>query len=137
MLDGCAGLAAEHDVVLRLDGDGAPARVRVAPELAERTLHPLVENACRHAMHEVRIALRRSGGEVLLEVVNDGPGVPAGDEERIFQPGVRGTTHGDAGVGGSAGLGLALARRLARTAGGDVEAHAGPGGRFLVRLPAG
>jgi len=46
------------------------------------------------------------------------------------EPGVRGSSEGD-----GAGLGLALARRLARSVRGDVEAAPGEGGRFLVRLP--
>jgi signal transduction histidine kinase len=133
VLDDCATLATEHGVALSLDGDSAPSRIRVAPELAERTLHPLVENACRHAAHDVRIALRHDDGMLLIEVTDDGTGVPAGEQEQIFQPGVR----SDDAVSGAAGLGLALARRLARTAGGDVEAHPGRGGRFVVRLPAG
>jgi two-component system, OmpR family, sensor kinase len=132
VLDDCAALAAEHRVTLRLEGADAPARIRAGVELAERTLHPLVENACRHAVSEVRIVLRREAGALLIEVADDGPGVPAGDEERIFQPGVR----SDDANGGAAGLGLALARRLARAAGGDVHAHPGPSGRFVVRLPA-
>jgi two-component system OmpR family sensor kinase len=132
VLDNCAALASEHGVALHLDPDSAPARVRVGAELAERALHPLVENACRHAAHEVRLALYREAGAVLMEVTDDGPGVPAGDEERIFDLGAR--SH-DANAG-SAGLGLALARRLAHAAGGEVTARPGPGGHFVVRLPA-
>ncbi|HZV73311.1 MAG TPA: HAMP domain-containing sensor histidine kinase [Conexibacter sp.] len=135
VLEDCAAVAESHGVALRLDGDGdgAPARIRVTSELAERTLHPLVENACRHAAREVRIALRRDDGMLLIEVTDDGPGVAAGEQERIFQPGAR----SDEADAGAAGLGLALARRLARAAGGDVEAHPGPDGRFVVRLPGG
>jgi two-component system, OmpR family, sensor kinase len=61
--------------------------------------------------------------------------VLAEEAERIFEPGVRGTAAG--GDAGGAGLGLALARRLARAAGGDVEAAPDEaGGRFVVHLPA-
>jgi signal transduction histidine kinase len=129
----CAELAEQHGVALRVEDDGVPARVRVAAELAERALHPLVENACRHAVSEVRIVLRREAGTILTEVADDGPGVPAGERERIFEPGAR----SDDAHAGAAGLGLALARRLARGAGGDVDAQPGPGGHFVVRLPAG
>jgi signal transduction histidine kinase len=69
---------------------------------------------------------------VLLDVRDDGPGVPAGAEEAVFEPGHR--LVPDDGHDG-AGLGLPLARRLARAAGGDVTCTAGPGGRFTVRLP--
>jgi signal transduction histidine kinase len=69
-------------------------------------------------------------------VADDGPGVAHDERETIFEPGVRGRV-GEAGGLDGAGLGLSLARRLARSAGGDVEALTDlPGGRFLIRLPA-
>jgi two-component system OmpR family sensor kinase len=138
VLEDCAALAAEHGVALRLepgDGGAARARVAVAPELAERALHPLVENACRHAVHAVRVTSRRNGRDILIEVADDGPGVAAGDLERIFQPGYR-ATAADRQPGDGAGLGLALARRLAHAAGGEVTARPGPGGHFALRLPS-
>jgi len=70
-----------------------------------------------------------------VTVSDDGPGVEPALREHLFEPGVTGTqTNGDhPGVG----LGLALARRLARAASGDVVYEAGPGGaEFRVRLPA-
>ena len=60
------------------------------------------------------------------------------DHEAIFEPGRRATGSGGTAVASQgAGLGLALSRRLARTAGGDVYAEHGDtdGGRFVVRLP--
>ncbi len=50
---------------------------------------------------------------------------------RVFEPGVQ----GDAGSDDGAGLGLALARRLARACGGDVVLGTGPGGCFVLELP--
>jgi signal transduction histidine kinase len=61
--------------------------------------------------------------------------VQAGEAVSIFEPGMRGSAGRGAYDG--AGLGLSLARRLARSAGGDVEADSSAaGGRFVVRLPA-
>ena len=61
-------------------------------------------------------------------VHDDGDAIEAASAESLFEPGSSGT--------GGAGLGLALARRLARSCGGDVSAVAnGDGGRFLLRLP--
>jgi signal transduction histidine kinase len=67
-------------------------------------------------------------------VLDDGPGVSAEELETVFDPGTRGSAaNGERG----AGLGLALARRLARSAGGEVTAeHTSDGGLFAVRLPA-
>ncbi|MCU1594298.1 MAG: Histidine kinase [Frankiales bacterium] len=99
--------------------------------VVERVLAPLLENAHRYG-GEVRIRISADAAGVLLEVLDDGPGVPAGAEESVFEPGRR-LDPGDGHPG--AGLGLALARRLARAAGGDLTCSAGPGGRFLVTLP--
>lgn len=97
-------------------------------ELVAAALHPILENALRHARRRVTVAIERDGGEVIVSVTNDGDALEPDDVERIFAPGISGT--------GGAGLGLALARRLARAAGGDVVAVA-PGPRFELRLPAG
>jgi two-component system, OmpR family, sensor kinase len=113
-----------------------PARVRagVDEELLARILQPLVENAARFAREEVLLELATEPGSAVITVGDDGPGVDPADVERIFDPGVRGA--GGDGDQHGAGLGLALSRRLARAAGGDVDARPGPGGRFVVRVPA-
>ena len=125
-----SSLAAERDLELRADPPPHPIRVGVEAELVERILQPLVENACRHGRTAVRVSVRREGGSVRYVVRDDGPGVAQSDRERIFDPGVRGDTNG-----GGAGLGLALARRLARSAQGDVTVASGDGGVFELRLP--
>jgi signal transduction histidine kinase len=101
----------------------------------ERILAPLVENASRHAHSRATVRIVRNGPWLEVAIEDDGPGVDPGEGAKIFEPGFQGAV-GDANHGG-AGLGLSLARRLARSAGGDVEADAGAdGGRFVVRLPA-
>ena len=109
-------------------------RIGVDPDLAERILQPVVENACRYGSSRVRVDVARENSSVVFAIDDDGPGVADGEQERIFEPGVRGQgTNGSAG----AGLGLALSRRLARTVHGDVYAERSEtGGRFLIRLPA-
>ena len=131
-----APLAADHGVRIAVRSPARPPRAGVDGELLERLLQPLVDNACRYARSEVVIALRPQGDSVVYEIADDGPGVPDEERERIFEPAVRGSA-GTALRDGS-GLGLALARRLARAAGGSVEATApgGPGGAcFTVREP--
>lgn len=132
----CSGLAADGNVQVDIMGPDRPVRVGVDPDLAERILQPVLENACRYGTTAVRVAIDRESSTVVYAIDDDGPGVPTGDAERIFEPGVRGRAPRD-GQGG-AGLGLSLARRLARSVDGDVVAAAAPsGGRFLVRLPTG
>jgi signal transduction histidine kinase len=114
-----------------------PLKVAVEADLVERILSPLLENAARFARERIMLEIRAVDGEVVFEIRDDGPGVDPRDRERIFEPGFRaGQPDGAAHAG--AGLGLALVRRLARAAGGEVEARASSdGGRFAVHLPAG
>ena len=93
------------------------------------SVRPLLDNAERHGAGSTRVEVSRDGRTVVIAVIDDGPGVAAGDLETVFQPGH--TTRSD-----GSGLGLALARRMARTAGADLVARPGPGGRFEVRVPA-
>ena len=103
---------------------------RVEPDVVHRALAPLVDNARRHARSRVTIELSASGDQVRAAVRDDGAGVDPQLGDRVFDPGVRGIEHG------SAGLGLPLARRLARSCGGDVVVGDGPGGCFVLSLPA-
>ena len=113
-----------------------PERVRVGvdQELAERILHPVVENALRYGRGKVQVRVTRNGSSVLFAVDDDGPGVLPDEHESIFEPAVRGSAGRSSNSG--AGLGLALSRRLARAVSGDVEARPGSSGHFVVRLPA-
>jgi signal transduction histidine kinase len=131
--------AHSHDASTRgvdLELVDSPERVRVGvdQDLAERILHPVVENALRYGRGKVQVRVTRNGSAVLFAVDDDGPGVLAEEYESIFEPAVRGSAGRSSYSG--AGLGLALARRLARAVSGDVEARPGASGHFVVRLPA-
>jgi signal transduction histidine kinase len=115
---------------VRVDGPLAPAAGE--PEVVRRALAPLVDNARRHARSSVVIELAEEDGRVRAAVRDDGPGLDPSLGERAFEPGVRGDRESTEG----AGLGLPLARRLARSCGGDVLAGPGPGGCFVLDLPA-
>ncbi len=133
----CEGLASARAVELSLVPPPRPLRIGVEADLAERILQPVVENACRFGTSRVSLAVAREGSSVVYTIDDDGPGVAAGEEEHIFEPGVRGAARRADGTTG-AGLGLALARRLARSVDGDVDAAPATGfGRFRVRLPTG
>ena len=130
----CSGLAVERGLSLAVEQPERPLRVGVEHDLAERILQPVLENACRYAASAVSIDIDRAGATVRYAISDDGPGVAADERERIFEPGMRGS----AANGDGSGLGLALARRLAASVAGEVEADSPPaGGRFLVRLPGG
>jgi two-component system OmpR family sensor kinase len=120
--------AEAHRRDLRVRAAAAALTVGAGEEVVAGALHPLLENAIRHAAHRVDVSVERANGAVVITVDDDGAGIPAADAERIFEPGVS--------AAGGAGLGLPLARRLARAAGGDVVAVPRRGGRVELRLPA-
>jgi light-regulated signal transduction histidine kinase (bacteriophytochrome) len=79
-----------------------------------------------------QLEVSAQAGRVRITVRDDGPGLAPELGERAFDPGVRGPQASSPG----AGLGLPLARRLARSCGGDVLIGDGPGGSFVLELPA-
>jgi two-component system, OmpR family, sensor kinase len=130
------GIVGDRDIDLAIESPDGPVRLGIDADLAERILQPVLENACRYGSSSVRVSIERQDSTVRYLVADDGPGVEADERETIFEPGVRGRL-GETGSSNGAGLGLSLARRLARSAAGDVEAVAdASGGRFLIRLPA-
>jgi signal transduction histidine kinase len=121
---------------LTVTGASTPLCAGVQPALLERIVSPLLANALRYARTGVTVTASRAADGVRVDVTDDGPGVPESFTDGLFQPGRR----ADPGDGhGGAGLGLPLARRLARSAGGEVshDAEHGPGARFVVTLPTG
>lgn len=135
-----APLVEEVGAVLPPGPGGEPAwRNAVPPGLeAEadrdqlfRVLANLGQNAIEAGATLVTVAARREEGRLLLEVADNGPGLPPRARERLFQPFV-----GSARPGGS-GLGLAIARELMRAHGGDLRlvASTGAGTVFQLELP--
>lgn len=103
--------------------------VGVEEDIVAQALHPLLDNAVRHARENVSLSVSRDHGEIRFVVQDDGVGPGEVDANTLFEP-------GESTVG-SAGLGLALARRLARSCGGDVTVDLSTtGGRFILSLPA-
>ncbi|MFN2616099.1 MAG: ATP-binding protein [Thermoleophilaceae bacterium] len=131
----CAALWGREGVVVEVRPPPAPLRVGADAEVVERILYPIVENGCRYGRRAVGVRMERDTTAVLFTIEDDGPGVPRDELEGIFEAGRRGAVSSSQTSNG-AGLGLALSRRLARAAGGEVEARAAsPGARFVVRLP--
>jgi two-component system, OmpR family, heavy metal sensor histidine kinase CusS len=84
---------------------------------------------------QATIAVSADGAAIRYDVRDDGDGVPADEMEAIFEPGARGRRAAQRNESG-AGLGLALARRMARSVGGEITVQPGPGGHFALTLPA-
>jgi signal transduction histidine kinase len=130
-------LADERGVSLNLLRSQQPLRVGVEADFAARILQPVVENAIRYCDTAVTVSISRVQPGVRYLVEDDGPGVSADEDERIFDPAVRGRAGEDRWPEGS-GLGLSLARRLARAVSGEIQTTPSEhGGSFAVDLPTG
>ncbi|MEV6725504.1 ATP-binding protein [Streptomyces xanthochromogenes] len=99
-----------------------------------RVLDNLIDNAQRHARTTITVTVTDGVRGVVLEVRDDGPGVPEKDRERVFTRFTRLDASRSRDAGGT-GLGLAIARDIAANHGGRLAAAAGPGGHFTFRLP--
>ncbi|MHA6624073.1 ATP-binding protein [Pseudonocardia sichuanensis] len=101
-----------------------------------RVVRNLVDNARRHARSRVLVTVRQDADAAVLEVSDDGPGVPPADRARVFERFVR-LDDARARADGGSGLGLAIVAEVVAAHGGRVEVTDAPGGGalFRVRLP--
>ncbi|MFF3540626.1 sensor histidine kinase [Streptomyces platensis] len=114
-------------------GELASAEVEGSRGQLGRVLGNLLDNAQRHAVASVRVAVVREGEWAVLRVEDDGPGVPESERERIFERFVR-LDDARSRDDGGAGLGLAIARDVAVRHGGSLAVRTGS--VFELRLPA-
>ncbi|HEY6744335.1 MAG TPA: HAMP domain-containing sensor histidine kinase [Mycobacteriales bacterium] len=133
-----AAVVARSHPGLRIE-DGCPCRVMADRRRLEQVVANLVDNADRHGRGLVRIAVRRQGPCVRLEVDDAGPGVPVADRHRVFERFARVSDRDRHVDETGTGLGLALVAQHVRLHGGRVEVTDRPGGgaRFAVELPVG
>jgi len=112
---------------LSIDADGAKLR---------SILDNLLSNAVKFTPPNgtISVLAGAEGGEVVIDVLDTGPGVPAEERESIFDSFFRGRAKASGSVEGS-GLGLAIVREFAEAHGGRASAVAGGGGHFRVTLP--
>ncbi|HEU4906109.1 MAG TPA: ATP-binding protein, partial [Solirubrobacterales bacterium] len=114
---------------LRVDND-VPLTVDGSPDELHRMVLNLLDNAVRHTPpgSTIELRLRRQGESALVEVADDGPGVPPQLREQIFERFVRGEGPADTAVAGGSGLGLAIVSSVAASHGGDAEVTDSPAG---------
>ncbi len=144
-VDVAAILAAEGDRLGVPVPDSPSLVVSADPGLLRVLIRNLLSNAVGHGGDAASVEVSLSGGDdgggdgggIELVVADRGPGVPEAERERIFEPFYRPEGHRE-GADGGVGLGLSLARQIARAHGGDVRCEDRPGGgaRFVVVLPS-
>jgi signal transduction histidine kinase len=123
------------------DKAGGPMIVAADPDRLTQILLILIDNAIDHSPDggEVRLALHTKANDgrvaVIISIIDQGPGVPAADRERIFEPFAR--LRGGPGMVGGTGLGLAIARLLANRQGAVLQVDEAPrgGAVFNLELP--
>jgi signal transduction histidine kinase len=113
--------------------------VRVAQDAVVQVLANLLDNACKYSpdSEPVRLSGTREGAEAVLAVEDSGPGIPEAERQRIFDRFTQLERHMQRRSGG-VGLGLYIARQLARSQDGDlllVDPASGRGARFELHLP--
>jgi two-component system, OmpR family, sensor kinase len=120
---------------LNLD-NGRPVPVRGNSDELHRMVVNLLDNAVRHTPDGSVIELRldADGNRAMVEVGDDGPGIPEGMREQVFDRFVRGTGPADTAIGGGTGLGLAIVRAVAHSHGGEVTAGRSRLGGALVTV---
>jgi two-component system osmolarity sensor histidine kinase EnvZ len=106
--------------------------LELRPLAIRRLISNLLDNAFRYASADVRLRVAPSAGGAVIEVLDRGPGIPAGEAERLRQPFTRLETA-RSGKGGS-GLGLAIVDRIARMHEGTLELAPRPGGGLVARV---
>jgi signal transduction histidine kinase len=110
-------------------------RARVTPDHLARLLTNLLDNAERHAKSRVWVSVATDGPDAVVEVRDDGAGIPPEFRERIFRRFQRLAEGRERDPGGT-GLGLTISRDIARAHGGTLVAEdSDQGARFVLRIP--
>jgi signal transduction histidine kinase len=116
--------------------DVSSAQFSADPDGVVRVVRNLFDNSERHATSEIRVVVSSDPKAVTLSVANDGPGIPAAELERIFEPFMRLDEARSLDIGGS-GLGLAIARSIMTALGGAIIAVPVDNGvEFRATFPA-
>ena len=131
--------AARRNLQLAVTGDGGPLVVRGSPAGLQRVLTALLANAVDYARTRIEVSAVREGRDAVVRVTDDGPGLPAELQDRLFDRFASARSTPDTGGGHERhyGLGLALAAEITARSGGTLRADSRPGAgaSLVVRLP--
>jgi len=134
LVEGLAEDAEAAGAKVSLHGTALPVTAR--PQALRRCLANLIDNARRYGGGEVEVTIADRAASVEIRIADRGPGIPAGERERVFEPYVRLEASRARHTGGT-GLGLAIARAVARAHGGEVALAPGESGgtAAILTLP--
>ena len=111
---------------------GSLPKTLIQPKALARALVNLFENARKYGGNELAVETRAENGEIMIDVLDRGPGIPESEIERLKRPFTR-LENARTNTTGT-GLGLAIVERIARLHGGRLELLAREGGGLLARL---
>jgi two-component system OmpR family sensor kinase len=130
-------MANGHPLASHIDG---PLPMEGNADDLHRLVVNLLDNAVRHTPPGAKVELeaKRSNGDLELSVADEGPGLPDGKEDQVFERFVRGEGPADVAGHGGTGLGLAIVKAVADAHGGSVSAGRSPSGGalFTVKIPS-
>lgn len=113
----------------RGDGVNSGLSVTVDADAFDRAMRNLISNAAKYGRSRVQVEAETTAEHVVIDINDDGPGIPEADRGRVFDPFVRLSQSSGTGVG----LGLAIVRRIANRHGGTIEIAESPLGGCRVR----
>lgn len=105
----------------------------VRPQAIRRAINNLLDNATTYGKH-VKLTVRQTGTQIEILVEDDGPGIAEADREDAFKPFRRLDESRNQDAGGGVGLGLSIARDIARAHGGDIQLSDSPSGGLCARF---
>ena len=127
----------KRETTLRIVSDLSAVKASVDPDGFVRLLRNLADNAARHATSEVTIVVRAEGDNAVVQVIDDGPGIPAAARDKVFERFFR-LDADRSRRGGGTGLGLAIVSEIVAAHDGSVsieDRRSGAGTVVTVQLP--
>ena len=116
-----AALALKKNIELSFEGATNPVFIDGNATLLREMISNLIDNALRHTQDSVHVSINGEYSEAILSIVDNGPGIPEAEREKVFQRFYRILGHGDSE---GSGLGLAIVREICWAHGGKITLSA-------------